>query len=168
MAHGVRSGIMSLTVSGTADLFTVHDFRHGFCHCPCIIEALNQRLMAYLAEPLKQYEFFAAIAHWFSTQHYAAMNPQSVVYGLSVIYMVSGLIRQSSETGEGVVIRTPPMTHFTRPLKVISAVMPVALEKQADGWFCDMGKLEAVLAKPECKIMLLCSPQILRKSVDVR
>ena len=37
--------------------------------------------------------------------------------------------------------------------------MPVALEKQADGWFCDMGKLEAVLAKPECKIMLLCSPQ---------
>ncbi len=33
--------------------------------------------------------------------------------------------------------------------------MPVALEKQADGRFCDMGKLEAVLAKPE--VQKFCS-----------
>ncbi len=69
----------------------------------------------------KNDEFLAAIAHWFSTQHYTAIDPQSVVYGPSVIYMVSELIRQWSETGEGVVIHTPPMTHFTRPLKVTSA-----------------------------------------------
>ena len=33
-------------------------------------------------------------------QHYTAIDPQSVVYGPSVIYMVSELIRQWSETGE--------------------------------------------------------------------
>lgn len=108
----------------------------------------------------KNDEFLAAIAHWFSTQHYTAIDPQSVVYGPSVIYMVSELIRQWSETGEGVVIHTPAYDAFYKAIEGNQrTVMPVALEKQPDGWFCDMGKLEAVLAKPECKIMLLCSPQ---------
>lgn len=96
----------------------------------------------------------------FPLQHYTAIDPQSVVYGPSVIYMVSELIRQWSETGEGVVIHTPAYDAFYKAIEGNQrTVMPVALEKQPDGWFCDMGKLEAVLAKPECKILLLCSPQ---------
>ncbi|ELX9874130.1 TPA: bifunctional maltose regulon transcriptional repressor/cystathionine beta-lyase MalY [Escherichia coli] len=147
---------------GTADLlpFTISDM--DFATAPCIIEALNQRLMhgVFGYSRWKNDEFLAAIAHWFSTQHYTAIDPQSVVYGPSVIYMVSELIRQWSETGEGVVIHTPAYDAFYNAIEGNQrTVMPVALEKQADGWFCDMGKLEAVLAKPECKIMLLCSPQ---------
>ncbi|EME6420670.1 bifunctional maltose regulon transcriptional repressor/cystathionine beta-lyase MalY [Escherichia coli] len=147
---------------GTADLlpFTISDM--DFATAPCIIEALNQRLMhgVFGYSRWKNDEFLAAIAHWFSTQHYTAIDPQSVVYGPSVIYMVSELIRQWSETGEGVVIHTPAYDAFYKAIEGNQrTVMPVALEKQPDGWFCDMGKLEAVLAKPECKIMLLCSPQ---------
>ncbi len=64
--------------------------------------------------------------------------------------MVSELIRQWSETGEGVVIHTPAYDAFYKAIEGNQrTVMPVALEKQADDWFCDMGKLEAVLAKPE-------------------
>ncbi|EPZ9747352.1 bifunctional maltose regulon transcriptional repressor/cystathionine beta-lyase MalY [Escherichia coli] len=147
---------------GTADLlpFTISDM--DFATAPCIIEALNQRLIhgVFGYSHWKNDEFLAAIAHWFSTQHYTAIDPQSVVYGPSVIYMVSELIRQWSETGEGVVIHTPAYDAFYKAIEGNQrTVMPVALEKQPDGWFCDMGKLEAVLAKPECKIMLLCSPQ---------
>ena len=147
---------------GTADLlpFTISDM--DFATAPCIIEALNQRLIhgVFCYSRWKNDEFLAAIAHWFSTQHYTAIDPQSVVYGPSVIYMVSELIRQWSETGEGVVIHTPAYDAFYKAIEGNQrTVMPVALEKQPDGWFCDMGKLEAVLAKPECKIMLLCSPQ---------
>ncbi|HBK2801825.1 TPA: bifunctional maltose regulon transcriptional repressor/cystathionine beta-lyase MalY [Escherichia coli] len=147
---------------GTADLlpFTISDM--DFATAPCIIEALNQRLMhgVFGYSRWKNDEFLAAIAHWFSTQHYTAIDSQTVVYGPSVIYMVSELIRQWSETGEGVVIHTPAYDAFYKAIEGNQrTVMPVALEKQADGWFCDMGKLEAVLAKPECKIMLLCSPQ---------
>ena len=147
---------------GTADLlpFTISDM--DFATAPCIIEALNQRLIhgVFGYSRWKNDEFLAAIAHWFSTQHYTAIDPQSVVYGPSVIYMVSELIRQWSETGEGVVIHTPAYDAFYKAIEGNQrTVMPVALEKQPDGWFCDMGKLEAVLAKPECKIMLLCSPQ---------
>ena len=147
---------------GTADLlpFTISDM--DFATAPCIIEALNQRLIhgVFGYSRWKNDEFLAAIAHWFSTQHYTAIDPQSVVYGPSVIYMVSELIRQWSETGEGVVIHTPAYDAFYKAIEGNQrTVMPVALEKQPDGWFCDMGKLEAVLAKPECKIMRLCSPQ---------
>ncbi|EON3525380.1 bifunctional maltose regulon transcriptional repressor/cystathionine beta-lyase MalY [Escherichia coli] len=147
---------------GTADLlpFTISDM--DFATAPSIIEALNQRLIhgVFGYSRWKNDEFLAAIAHWFSTQHYTAIDPQSVVYGPSVIYMVSELIRQWSETGEGVVIHTPAYDAFYKAIEGNQrTVMPVALEKQPDGWFCDMGKLEAVLAKPECKIMLLCSPQ---------
>ena len=142
---------------GTADLlpFTISDM--DFATAPCIIEALNQRLIhgVFGYSRWKNDEFLAAIAHWFSTQHYTAIDPQSVVYGPSVIYMVSELIRQWSETGEGVVIHTPAYDAFYKAIEGNQrTVMPVALEKQPDGWFCDMGKLEAVLAKPECKILL--------------
>lgn len=162
MAHGVRSGIMSLTVSALLTCYLSRFQTWILPLPPCIIEALNQRLMhgVFGYSRWKNDEFLAAIAHWFSTQHYTAIDPQSVVYGPSVIYMVSELIRQWSETGEGVVIHTPAYDAFYKAIEGNQrTVMPVALEKQADGWFCDMGKLEAVLAKPECKIMLLCSPQ---------
>ncbi|MGQ7098816.1 bifunctional maltose regulon transcriptional repressor/cystathionine beta-lyase MalY, partial [Escherichia sp. SP-MK] len=131
---------------GTADLlpFTISDM--DFATAPCIIEALNQRLMhgVFGYSRWKNDEFLAAIAHWFSTQHYTAIDTQTVVYGPSVIYMVSELIRQWSETGEGVVIHTPAYDAFYKAIEGNQrTVMPVALEKQADDWFCDMGKLEA-------------------------
>ncbi len=59
---------------GTADLlpFTISDM--DFATAPCIIEALNQRLMhgVFGYSRWKNDEFLAAIAHWFSTQHYTA------------------------------------------------------------------------------------------------
>lgn len=74
---------------GTADLlpFTISDM--DFATAPCIIEALNQRLMhgVFGYSRWKNDEFLAAIAHWFSTQHYTAIDSQTVVYGPSVIYM---------------------------------------------------------------------------------
>ena len=147
---------------GSADLlpFTISDM--DFATAPRIIEALNQRLMhgVFGYSRWKNDEFLAAIAHWFSTQHNTAIDTQSVVYGPSVIYMVSELIRQWSAVGEGVMIHTPAYDAFYKAIEGNQrTVMPVALEKREDGWFCNMAKLEAVLAKPECKIMLLCSPQ---------
>ncbi len=77
----------------------------------------------------------------FSTQHYTAIDTQTVVYGPSVIYMVSELIRQWSETGEGVVIHTPAYDAFYKAIEGNQrTVMPVALEKQADDWFLRYGQ----------------------------
>ncbi|QRG77282.1 MalY/PatB family protein [Citrobacter sp. R56] len=147
---------------GCADLlpFTISDM--DFATAPCILEALNQRLthgvLGY--SRWKNEEFLGAISHWFLTRHHTPIDPQSVVYGPSVIYMVSELIRQWSNVGEGVVIHTPAYDAFYKAIEGNQrTVLPVALEKRGNDWFCDMTKLEAVLARPECKILLLCSPQ---------
>lgn len=147
---------------GAPDLlpFTISDM--DFATAPCILEAINQRLahgvLGY--SRWKNDEFLGAIAHWFATRHHTTIDPQSIVYGPSVIYMVSELIRQWSSVGEGVVIHTPAYDAFYNAIAGNQrTVMPVALQKNADGWHCDMAALEAVLARPESKILLLCSPQ---------
>ncbi len=147
---------------GSADLlpFTISDM--DFTTAPCILEALTKRLshgvLGY--SRWKNDEFLAAISHWFLTRHDTRIDPQSLVYGPSVIYMVSELIRQWSSAGDAVVIHTPAYDAFYKAIEGNQrAVLPVALEKRANGWYCDMAKLEAVLARAESKILLLCSPQ---------
>ncbi|QLS06214.1 pyridoxal phosphate-dependent aminotransferase [Citrobacter freundii] len=147
---------------GSADLlpFTISDM--DFATAPCILQALTQRLshgvLGY--SRWKNEEFLTAISHWFLTRHNTQIDPQSVVYGPSVIYMVSELIRQWSSTGDSVVIHTPAYDAFYNAIKGNQrTVHPVALEKRAHGWYCDMAKLEETLSRPESKILLLCSPQ---------
>ncbi|MBJ3590718.1 pyridoxal phosphate-dependent aminotransferase [Salmonella enterica subsp. enterica serovar Saintpaul] len=147
---------------GTADLlpFTISDM--DFATAPCILEALTQRLshgvLGY--SRWKNDEFLAAISHWFLTRHATRIDPQSLVYGPSVIYMVSELIRQWSSVGDAVVIHTPAYDAFYKAIEGNQrTVLPVELEKRTDGWYCDMAKLEAILSRPESKILLLCSPQ---------
>ena len=147
---------------GSADLlpFTISDM--DFATAPCILEALTQRLshgvLGY--SRWKNDEFLAAISHWFLSRHNTQIDPQSLVYGPSVIYMVSELIRQWSSVGDAVVIHTPAYDAFYKAIEDNQRqVCAVGLEKRADGWFCDMVALEKALSRPESKILLLCSPQ---------
>lgn len=133
-----------------------------FATAPCILEALTQRLshgvLGY--SRWKNDEFLAAISHWFLSRHNTQIDPQSLVYGPSVIYMVSELIRQWSSVGDAVVIHTPAYDAFYKAIEGNQRqVRAVGLEKRADGWFCDMVALEKALSRPESKILLLCSPQ---------
>ncbi|MBP8542873.1 MULTISPECIES: MalY/PatB family protein [Citrobacter] len=147
---------------GSADLlpFTISDM--DFATAPCILEALTQRLshgvLGY--SRWKNDEFLAAISHWFHMRHNTQIDPQSLVYGPSVIYMVSELIRQWSSAGDAVVIHTPAYDAFYKAIEGNQRVVrAVELEKRTDGWYCDMVALEKALSRPESKILLLCSPQ---------
>lgn len=86
---------------GEADLlpFTISDM--DFATAPCILEALNQRLshgvLGY--SRWKNEAFLGAITHWFATRHQTTIDAHSLVYGPSVIYMASELIRQWSRRG---------------------------------------------------------------------
>ncbi|NWC62880.1 MalY/PatB family protein [Cedecea sp. P7760] len=146
---------------GAADLlpFTISDM--DFPTAPCILEALQKRLahgvLGY--SRWKNDDFLSAIAHWYQQRFGSTINPESVVYGPSVIYMVSQLIRQWSQPGDGVLIHTPAYDAFYKAIEGNKRqVLSASLQKTADGWQCDMAELEALLARPECKVMLLCSP----------
>ena len=147
---------------GATDLlpFTISDM--DFATAPCITDALHQRINhgVFGYSRWKNDEFLAAIAHWFRQRFNSRIDTETVVYGPSVIYMVSELIRLWSVPGDGVVVHTPAYDAFYKAIEGNGRhVVPVEMEKHASGWQGNMAALEAALAKPENKILLLCSPQ---------
>jgi cysteine-S-conjugate beta-lyase len=146
---------------GTADLlpFTISDM--DFPTAPCILDALSQRINhgVFGYSRWKHDDFLSAISHWFATRFNAQVDQDAVVYGPSVIYMVSEMIRQWSSPGDAVLIHTPAYDAFYKAIEGNQRhVLAAPLQKKANEWVCDMTQLEALLARPECKVMLLCSP----------
>lgn len=147
---------------GAADLlpFTISDM--DFATAPCITDALQQRINhgVFGYSRWKNDEFLAAIDHWFRQRFNSRIDTQTLVYGPSVIYMVSELIRIWSKPGDGVVVHTPAYDAFYKAIEGNARnVVAVAMEKHATGWQGNMAALEEALAKPENSILLLCSPQ---------
>lgn len=147
---------------GADDLlpFTISDM--DFATAPCITAALHERINhgVFGYSRWKNDEFLAAVAHWFQQRFNSRIDKESLVYGPSVIYMVSELIRIWSKPGDGIVVHTPAYDAFYNAVQGNDRkVVSVSMQKSATGWMCDMAKLEAELAKPENTILLLCSPQ---------
>ena len=147
---------------GDADLlpFTISDM--DFATAPCILDALSKRLShgVFGYSRWKNDEFLPAIAHWYAHRFHAVIDTNTLVYGPSVIYMVAEMIRQWSAPGDGVVVHTPGYDAFFKTIEGNQRrVVGVPLDKQDGQWFCDMDKLEAVLAQPQNTVLLLCSPQ---------
>lgn len=140
--------------------FTISDM--DFATAPCILEALQQRLQhGVLGYSRWQHEdFLGAVRHWYQQRFATAVDTNMAVYGPSVIYMVAQLIRLWSAPGEYVVTHTPTYDAF---YKVILGnqrqLLACPLHQQGNDWLCDMAHLEALLARPQTKILLLCSPQ---------
>lgn len=146
---------------GQADLlpFTISDM--DFATAPCVISAMQERLhhgvLGY--SRWQNPEFTGAVSAWFAQRFHAHPDSKTLVYGPSVIYMVAEMIRQWSQPGEGVVVHTPAYDAFYNTIAHNQRqLIPVALKQSARGWQCDMAELECALARPESKILLLCSP----------
>jgi len=146
---------------GSANLlpFTISDM--DFPTAPCILDALSQRIAhgVFGYSRWKHDDFLCAIDHWLSTRFNAPVDTAAVVYGPSVMYMVSEMIRQWSAPGDAVLIHTPAYDAFYKVIEGNARqVLAAPLRKTGNDWQCDMHQLEWQLARPECKIMLLCSP----------
>ncbi len=146
---------------GVADLlpFTISDM--DFATAPCILDAIQRRLahgvLGY--SRWKNEDFLGAVCHWYGTRFATEIDPATIVYGPSVIYMASELIRQWSAPGDAVAIHTPAYDAFYKAIEGNQRrVLSVPLEKTDSGWVSDVAALEAVLALPDTKILLLCSP----------
>ncbi len=147
---------------GAPDLlpFTISDM--DFATAPCVLAALNQRL-AHGVLGYSRWQntaFLSAIHHWFAQRFSCEVDTRQIVYGPSVIYMVARLIRQWSQPGDSILVHTPAYDAFYKAIagnqrQVLG--QPLTRDEQGD-WQCDMAQLEQQLARPECTVMLLCSP----------
>lgn len=128
---------------GAADLlpFTISDM--DFATAPCILDAVSQRLAhgVFGYSRWRNEAFLGAIVHWYASRFNSDIDPQSVVYGPSVIYMVAETIRQWSKEGDGVVVHTPAYDAFYNTITANRRrIAPVPLILKDNRWRCDMDR----------------------------
>jgi len=146
---------------GEADLlpFTISDM--DFATAPKIIEAMIKRTQhgVFGYSRWQHSDFLSAIRCWFKKCFNSDIQTSQVVYGPSVIYMVSQLICQWSNIGEGIVVHTPAYDAFFKTIEGNNRkIRPCPLTRQGEKWVCDMAHLERLLAEPTTRVLLLCSP----------
>ncbi|MEV8318587.1 MalY/PatB family protein [Streptomyces sp. NPDC059900] len=131
--------------------FTISDM--DFETAPEVLAALRGRLdhgvLGY--SRWRQDDFLSAIVDWYGARHATGVAPESIVYGPSVIYQISLLLRLWSRPGDGVVVHTPTYDAFP---KTVAAHDRRLLGCALDDW----PELERLLALPTTSVLLLCSP----------
>ncbi|ALV92461.1 bifunctional beta-cystathionase/maltose regulon regulatory protein [Pantoea rodasii] len=146
---------------GVANLlpFTISDM--DFATAPCILDALQQRVAhgVFGYSRWQHDDFLAALQHWMQRRFSTTVAAESLVYGPSVIYMVAQMLRHWTQPGDEVLIHTPAYDAFYNTINGNQRrVLELPLQRQGNSWLCDMAQLETLLARPQCKVMLLCSP----------
>ena len=104
-------------------------------------------------------DYKGSVAKWFVRDGVSHVDMDWVVYSPSVIYSAASLIRLMSEPGDAVVTLTPMYDAFFGLIEGNGRVLvPVAQASAMDGYGLDWPGLEAALARPEAKVMLLTNP----------
>ncbi|MFF7440751.1 PatB family C-S lyase [Streptomyces sp. NPDC008122] len=154
-----RRGTSSVQWDGAADRFGVPDLLPftvsdmDFASPPEVLAALRERVdhgvFGYTDWRLG--EFREAIRHWYASRHGAEIDPETLVYAPSVLSQLSQLLQMWTEPGDGVVVHTPTydgfrkvVTGLGRELRGVPVGDPEALERE--------------LARPDSRMLLLCSP----------
>ncbi|WP_153445719.1 MalY/PatB family protein [Vibrio algicola] len=147
---------------GHADLlpFTISDM--DFETAPCVLQAVKTRMehgvLGY--SRWNHAEFKSAVTGWFAKRYQAKLDNEALVYGPSVIYIISQLIQQWSQPGDGVLVHTPAYDAFNNMLSAnYRQMLTSPLLKVNGSYEIDWPQFEAQVALPQCKILLLCSPQ---------
>ena len=154
-----RRGTWCIQWDGVADRFgadgllpfTISDM--DFTSPPEVLDALQQRIAhgVFGYTDWRQEDFLSAVGHWFSSRYGTEVDTGRLVYAPSVLNQLSQLVRMWSEPGDGVVVHTPTYDGFRKAISGLGRELrgaPVG----------DMAALEQQLARPDSKVLVLCSP----------
>ncbi|MFJ8668448.1 MalY/PatB family protein [Streptomyces sp. NPDC093600] len=154
-----RRGTSSVQWDGIADRFgagdllpfTISDM--DFASPPEVLAALRERVdhgvFGYTDWRLG--EFREAIRHWYATRYDTGVDTETLVYAPSVLSQLSQLLRMWTAPGDGVVVHTPTYDGFRKVVTGLGRELrgvPVG----------DTEALAAELARPDARMLLLCSP----------
>ncbi|WP_236246219.1 MalY/PatB family protein [Streptomyces sp. CC210A] len=138
---------------GLPDLlpFTIADM--DFRSPPEVLEALRRRVGhgVFGYTDWERSGFPEAVRDWYGERHGVAVAPETLVFGPSVVNELAQLLRMWTEPGDGVVVHTPTYVGFINAL----AGLGRSLRGVPIG---DDEALERELARPDARVLLLCSP----------
>ncbi|MFE8972845.1 MalY/PatB family protein [Streptomyces cyaneofuscatus] len=154
-----RRGTWCIQWDGVADRFgvdgllpfTISDM--DFATAPEVLAALRDRLDhgVFGYTTWQQDDFRSAVAHWYATRYGTEIDTGQLVYGPSVLNQLSQLLQMWTAEGDGVVVHTPTYDGFRKAV--------TGLGRELRG--VPVGDEEALvreLARPDAKVLVLCSP----------
>ncbi|MFE3069226.1 MalY/PatB family protein [Streptomyces sp. NPDC059247] len=154
-----RRGTWSVQWDGIADRFGVPDLLPftisdmDFASPPEVLAALRERVdhgvFGYTDWRLG--EFREAIRDWYANRFDTVIDTESLVYAPSVLNQLSQLLQMWTEPGQGVVVHRPTYDGFRKAV--------TGLGRELRGVpLGDEEALERELARPDSRMLLLCSP----------
>lgn len=146
---------------GEADLlpFTISDT--DFMVPEEVLETLKERMNhpVFGYTRWNHHELKEAIKQWYQSRFDTLLEEEWIMYTPTVIYAVSILIQMLTKKGEGVVLQTPAYDAFFKVIQDNDRLLvenPLIYEENQ--YRIDFTDLEEKLARPENKVLLLCSP----------
>ncbi len=120
-------------------------------------ERMNHPVFGYTR--WNHHELKEAIKQWYQSRFDTLPEEEWIMYTPTVIYAVSTLIQMLTKKGEGVVLQTPAYDAFFKVIQDNDRLLvenPLIYEENQ--YRIDFTNLEENLARPENKVLLLCSP----------
>lgn len=104
-------------------------------------------------------EFKRAVCKWYSERFKSRIDSDWLVYSPSVMYSIKLLVTLLSNPGDGIIIQTPAYDAFYKMIRENRReVVSNALIYDAGSYCMDFEDLTQLMAQPENKVLLLCSP----------
>lgn len=104
-------------------------------------------------------EFKQAVCKWYSERFKSRIDSDWLVYSPSVMYSIKLLVTLLSNPGDGIIIQTPAYDAFYKMIRENRReVVSNALIYDAGSYCMDFEDLTQLMAQPENKVLLLCSP----------
>lgn len=131
-----------------------------FACAPVIVDALRKRvdkeIFGYCA-PMAS--FYQAVSYWQKMRFGWEVRPEWMMYMPSVVSGINIAVRAFSQEGDGVILQQPVYDPFASIVKNAGRrVVNNALVCREGHFEMNLDELEELAARPENKIMLLCSP----------
>ncbi len=120
-------------------------------------ERMNHPVFGYTR--WNHHELKEAIKQWYQSRFDTLLEEEWIMYTPTVIYAVSTLIQMLTKKGEGVVLQTPAYDAFFKVIQDNDRLLvenPLIYEENQ--YRIDFTNLEEKLARPENKVLLICSP----------
>ncbi|TXS30662.1 pyridoxal phosphate-dependent aminotransferase [Streptomyces sp. ms191] len=154
-----RRGSWSVQWDGTANRFGVGDLLPftisdmDFASPPEVLAALRERVEhgVFGYTDWRLGEFREAVRHWYASRYATELDVETLVYAPSVLNQLSQLLQMWTEPGDGVVVHTPTYDGFRKAVTGLGRELrgvPIG----------DTEALERELARPDARMLLLCSP----------
>lgn len=131
-----------------------------FPAAPCIHEALGRRLAhGVFGYAMPTDSYYNSVMHWHRERHGVAYEREWMIVVPGVVPAISAILRAMTRPGNGVLTLSPVYNCFYSSIRNMQCRAEECELLVRDGkYVIDFDDLERRAAKPDVRVMLLCSP----------